>query len=433
MHTSLAQPRCVRFFQSRRIFYGWVVVTVTWLTVLAGAGLRQLPAVVIRPLEAEFGWDRASISLAVAVSLMSYGLGAPFSGKLIDRYGPRTVTLWALGLTVVGAAGLVTIRTVGELVWWLGVVVGMGTGALALVLSATVANRWFVTHRGLVTGLLAAGTSAGQLVFIPVMMALTISFDWRAPIMLSLVVLVLVILPLTIFLVRDGPKSVGLEPLGWTTDDDRKAVQAASMANMRDVMRTGDFWLLSSSFFVCGVTTNGLIGTHLVPHAVEHGFSEYTAAGALALLGGMNVIGTTASGYLSDRVDPRKLLAIYYGLRATALLLLPLVNEPIGLTAFAIIFGLDWIATVPPTIALTADRFGRPSVGTVFGWIFCCHQVGAAAASYAGGLAHDLLGDYQAAFIVAAIMGFIAAGISTRIGRPGTRGTGFPSPGAAPA
>jgi predicted MFS family arabinose efflux permease len=189
---------------------------------------------------------------------------------------------------------------------------------------------------------------------------------------------------------------------------------------MREVIRTADFWLLSASFFVCGVTTNGLIGTHLVPHAVEHGFSEYTAAGALALLGGMNVLGTTASGYLSDRLDPRKLLAVYYGLRSVALLLLPLVNEPIGLTAFAIVFGLDWIATVPPTIALTADRFGRASVGTVFGWIFCCHQVGAASASYAGGLARDVLGDYQAAFIIAAIMGFIAAGISTRIHRRGS-------------
>jgi predicted MFS family arabinose efflux permease len=234
---------------------------------------------------------------------------------------------------------------------------------------------------------------------------------------LSLTVLAVVVLPLTIFLTRDRPSDVGLEPLGGQPGEAQAAAALAPRVRMQDVIRTGDFWLLSGSFFVCGVTTNGLIGTHLVPHAVEHGFSEYTAAGALALLGGMNVIGTTASGYLSDRVDPRKLLAVYYGLRAVSLLLLPLVSEPIGLAAFAIVFGLDWIATVPPTIALTADRYGRASVGTVFGWIFCCHQIGAATASYAGGLARDWLGDYQAAFIVAAIMGFIAAGISTRISR----------------
>jgi len=411
-----SQPPIVRFFQDRGIFYGWVVVAVTFVTVLSGAGLRQVPSVVIKPLETEFGWDRASISLAVAVSLIAYGLGSPFSGKLIDRFGPRTVTLWAIGLTLVGAAGLITIGSIWGLVWWLGVVVGLGTGALALVLGATVANRWFVTHRGLATGLLAAGSSAGQLIFIPIMMALTLNYGWRAPIALSLAVLALVVLPLTIFLTRDRPSDVGLEPLGGEHGEAQTAALAPTV-RMQDVIRTGDFWLLSGSFFVCGVTTNGLIGTHLVPHAVEHGFSEYTAAGALALLGGMNVIGTTASGYLSDRVDPRKLLAIYYGLRAVSLLLLPLVSEPIGLAAFAIVFGLDWIATVPPTIALTADRYGRASVGTVFGWIFCCHQIGAATASYAGGLARDRLGDYQAAFIVAAIMGFIAAGISTRISR----------------
>src|SRR5215217_2472739 len=204
-----SQPPIVRFFQDRGIFYGWVVVAVTFVTVLSGAGLRQVPSVVIKPLETEFGWDRASISLAVAVSLIAYGLGSPFSGKLIDRFGPRTVTLWAIGLTLVGAAGLITIGSIWELVWWLGVVVGLGTGALALVLGATVANRWFVTHRGLATGLLAAGSSAGQLIFIPIMMALTLNYGWRAPIALSLAVLALVVLPLTIFLIRDRPSDVG--------------------------------------------------------------------------------------------------------------------------------------------------------------------------------------------------------------------------------
>lgn len=398
------------------IYYGWIVVAVTFLTVLASAGLRQIPAVVIKPLEAEFGWDRASISLAVAISLIAYGLGSPFSGKLIDRFGPRTVTLWALGLTLVGAAGMLTMGSLWELVAWWGVVIGVGTGALALVLGATVANRWFVTHRGLATGLLGAGVSAGQLIFIPLMMALTLSYGWRAPVALSLAVLAVLILPLTVLLVRDRPGDLGLLPLGARESEAGSAV-AAPTTTMSQAVRTADFWLLAGSFFVCGVTTNGLIGTHLVPHAVEHGFTEYTAAGALAVLGGMNVVGTTVSGFLTDRYDPRMLLAVYYGLRSAALLLLPLVNEPVGLTIFAIVFGLDWVATVPPTVALTADRFGRASVGTVFGWVFCSHQIGAAFASYAGGLARVWLGDYQIAFVIAAIMGFIAAGISTRVSR----------------
>ncbi|MFN0074110.1 MAG: MFS transporter, partial [Chloroflexota bacterium] len=316
------------------------------------------------------------------------------------------------------AAGLLTVGTLWELILWWGVIIGLGTGALALVLGATVANRWFISNRGLATGLLGAGVSAGQLIFIPIMMGLTITYGWRAPIGLSLAFMGIIVLPLTIFLVKDQPADLGLKPLGWRPDAAGSAVLTEPATRMQDALRTSDFWLLAGSFFVCGVTTNGLIGTHLVPHAVEHGFSEYTAAGALALLGGMNVIGTLASGYLTDRYDPRMLLAVYYGLRSAALILLPLVNEPVGLTAFAIIFGLDWVATVPPTVALTADRFGRASVGTVFGWIFCSHQIGAAFASYAGGLARVWLGDYQAAFVIAAIMGFIAAGISTRVSRP---------------
>ena len=224
------------------------------------------------------------------------------------------------------------------------------------------------------------------------MMALTLNYGWRAPIALCLATLAIVVVPLTIFLVRDKPSDVGLKPLGWRPGAYEGGVTATPPVNMSAVLRTSDFWLLAGSFFVCGVTSNGLIGTHLVPHAVEHGFSEYTAAGALALMGGMNVIGTMASGYLSDRVNPRMLLALYYGLRSLSLLLLPLVNEPIGLTVFAIVFGLDFIATVPPTIALTADSFGRQSVGTVFGWIFCCHQIGAAFRIIRRGLAHDRAG-----------------------------------------
>jgi MFS family permease len=399
------------------VFYGWIVVAVTFLTVLSSAGLRQAPAVVIKPLEAEFGWDRASISLAVAISLIAYGLGSPFSGRLIDRFGPRTVTIWALGLTLVGAAGMLTVSSLAELVFWWGAVIGLGTGALALVLGATVANRWFVKRRGLATGILGAGVSAGQLLFIPVMMSMTLTFGWRTAIAMCLGFMALVVLPLTLLVFRNHPADVGLEALGANTASRAQAASGAPLTTIFQAIRTGDFWLLAGSFFVCGVTTNGLIGTHLVPHAVEHGLSEYTAAGALAVLGAMNVIGTMASGVLTDRYDPRKLLLIYYGLRAGALVMLPLVTEPIGLTVFAIIFGLDWVATVPPTVALTADRFGRASVGTIFGWIFCCHQLGAAFASYAGGLARVWLGDYQIAFLVAAAMGFIAAGISTRVSR----------------
>jgi predicted MFS family arabinose efflux permease len=296
-------------------------------------------------------------------------------------------------------------------------VAGLGTGTLSLVIGAAVANRWFAVRRGLAVGILGAGTSAGTLLFVPIMMSLTLAFGWRAAVGLGVALLAIVVLPLVILLMRDTPSEVGLEMYGA----DREPAQAASLAgpltSMSEALRTVDFWLLAGSFFICGFTSNGLIGVHLVPHTIEHGFTEGVAAAAMALLGAMNVVGTMGSGYLTDRFNPRVLLGIYYGFRALSLVLLPLVSDAFGLMAFAILFGLDYIATVPPTVALTADRFGRRSVGLLFGWILCGHQIGAAAASYFGGVARVWMGDYQFAFLAAGALGFVAAGLSVRISR----------------
>jgi sugar phosphate permease len=397
------------------IHYGWLVVAVTFLALLVAAGIRVLPGIVIKPLEAEFGWDRAAISLAVAVSLLTYGLAGPLSGRLLDRFGPRLIMLGGLLLSMVGSAAMLLMTSLLELNLWLGLVVGFGTGTLAVVMAATVANRWFVAKRGLVVGILGAGTSAGQFVFVPAMMALTLAFGWRAAVALGVIVLGLIVLPLIVLVMRDEPAEVGLAPYGAEPATGTSGPVGGPLTPLSDAVRTGDFWLLAGSFFICGFTSNGLIGTHLIPHAVEHGFTENVAAGALAVLGAMNIVGTTVSGYLTDRFNPRRLLAWYYGFRAASLVLLPFVTDDLGLMAFAILFGLDYIATVPPTVALTADRFGRRSVGTVFGWIFCAHQVGAAIASYAGGVARVWFGDYTLAFLVAALLGFVAAGLSLRI------------------
>jgi len=320
----------------------------------------------------------------------------------------------ALALTLVGAAGMLALTTYAELVFWWGLVVGTGSGALALVMGAAVANRWFAARRGLVTGIFGASTSAGQLIFVPVMMGLTVAFDWRIALGLMVALLGLLVIPVAIGTMRDQPGDVGLEAYGATPENSPVGPAREAVIPLPEALRTSDFWLLAGSFFVCGFTTFGLIGTHLVPHALEHGFSEPMAASALALLGAMNVIGTMASGVLTDRFNPRHLLGIYYGLRAVSLLFLPAVSEPIGLTIFAILFGLDYIATVPPTVALTADRFGRRSIGTVFGWIFFSHQVGAAAASLGAGALRIWMGDYTLAFLLAGSLGFVAAGLSLR-------------------
>lgn len=395
-----------------RWHYAWIIVAVTFGALLVAAGVRTAPTVIIVPLEAEFGWDRGSISFAVAISLFAYGFGGPVGGSLVDRFGPRRVMLGGLGLTALGLVPLIRLTELWQLHLLWGLVIGIGTGAVANVLGATVANRWFVKYRGLVVGLFGAASATGQLIFLPVMVALTSGNGWRSAILLIAGACAVLLLPIAL-LMRDQPQDVNAAAVGGSVavkkaDDNRKT-------SLRDAIRTRDFWLLAGSFFICGYTTNGMIGTHLLPHSIEHGFTEVAAAGAIGVMGVMNIVGTLASGWLTDRYDNRKLLAAYYGFRGLSLLALPFIVEMRGMLIFAVIYGLDWIATVPPTANLTAQRFGRGSLGTLYGWIFCSHMIGAGLAAYAGGFFRDLLGDYHLIFLSAALMGIIASGLSLRI------------------
>ncbi len=396
----------------RKLHYGWIIVVVTFLALLASAGVRTAPSVIIKPLEAEFGWYRADISLAVAVSLFAFGFGAPIGGTLVDRFGPRRVMLAGLVMIGLGLAPLTGLTTLWQLhVLW-GLVVGIGTGVVTNVLGATVALRWFNQYRGMVVGVFGAATAAGQLIFVPSLIALASSSGWRAVFVAMAVAVFAVIVPV-LLLMRNHPQDIGLEPVGEAT-----AVSAhvdTRSTPLREAIRSRDFWLLAGSFFICGYTTNGLIGTHLLPHTLEHGFVEAEISWALALMGVMNLIGTTASGWLSDRYDNRKLLAMYYGFRGMSLAALPFILEMRGMLLFALVSGLDWVATVPPTVNLTAQHFGRGSLGTLYGWIFCSHMIGAGLASYAGGWFRDTLGDYHLIFISAAIMGLIAVALSLNI------------------
>ncbi len=401
----------------RSFHYAWIVVGITFLVLLASAGVRAAPGVLIKPLEGEFGWDRASISLAIAVSILAFGFGAPLSGGLIDRFGPRRVMLGGIVLIVIGLAPLLALTDLWQLHLFWGLVTGLGTGAVTNVLGATVALRWFRTHRGLVLGAFAAASSAGQLIFIPTLQALVLADGWRAAIGVLAVVLAALVLPVLV-LMRDQPEQVGRRPYGeagGAAAAAADAAEAATTTSLRDAARTRDFWLLAGSFFICGYTSNGLIGTHLIPHAVEHGFTEVTAAGAVALMGTMNIVGTLASGWLTDRYDNRRLLGFYYGFRALSIAFLPFILEVPWLMVFAVVYGLDWIATVPPTANLTAKLYGRGSLGTIYGWIFCSHMIGAALAAYLGGFFRDILGDYHMIFLSAAILGFVAVAMSSRI------------------
>jgi sugar phosphate permease len=415
----------------RRLHYAWVVTAVTFIALLAASSVRAAPGVFIVPLEQEFGWDRAVISLAVSISLITFGLGGPIGGTLVDRIGPRRALLGGLGMIAAGLYLLVSLRDLWVLYVIWGVLIGVGTGIASQVTGATVAHRWFRSHRGLVIGLFGAATSVGQLIFVPQMMALTVSVGWRAGITLVMFGALAAAVPV-VLLMRDRPSDIGVRALGeGATVSAAEKASDARRTPLAVAIRNRDFWLLASSFFICGYTSNGLVGTHLIPHAMEHGFTAVTSATAVGVMGAMNVVGTLASGWASDRYDNRRLLAAYYGFRAISLTALPIIYEAQWLYAFAVLYGLDWIATVPPTANLTAQIFGRASLGQLYGWIFFSHMVGAALAAFAGGYFHTVLGDYHLMFISAALMGFVAVGLALRIAPARPRAE--PVPIAAPA
>jgi sugar phosphate permease len=404
------------------LYYGWIVVGVTALVLIGSAGVRSVPGVMILPLQAETGWSLTTISFAVSLGLMLFGLSAPVAGALMDRFGPRR--LMVVGLLLVGAGLIASARitTVWQLHLFWGALSGIGAGLMATVLGATVATRWFVARRGLVVGLFGAATSAGQLIFVPLLMRLTLDLGWRTTTLILAGIILLALIPV-LLLMRDDPADLGLRPYGAPAlPVSAAAAQPAAAEGMLAVMRravaTPVFWLLAGTFFICGFTSTGLVGTHLIPYAVDCGIAEITAAGMLALMGLMNFAGTLASGWLTDRYDPRRLLAVYYGFRGLSLLLLPAITTPAGLAFFAILFGLDYIATVPPTVSLVADTFGRRHVGVVFGWVFCAHQIGAALAAWLGGVVRESAGDYAPAFIAAGVLAVLAGLLALRIARP---------------
>ena len=405
--------------------YAWTVAAVTFVVLLASAGIRSVPGVLIIPLEREFGWGRAAISLAVSINLFLFGLCGPFGAAIVDRLGMRRVLVTALLVLSVAVGATTLIRESWQLQLLWGVVVGLGTGAMAGWLAATVANRWFAQRRGLVTGILTASNATGQLVFLPLLASLVVWFGWRTAALLVAGV-ALAVTPLVALVLRDYPQDAGLRPYG---DDDRApAVRpprptgnpfGTALTTLSRSARSRDFWLLAGSFYICGASTNGLIGTHLIPASMEHGIQEVTAAGFLALIGIFDLVGTTMSGWLSDRFDSRRLLFWYYGLRGLSLLFLPYAYGTglFGLGLFVVFYGLDWVATVPPTVRLTADIFGKDRVGTVFAWISASHQLGAASIAFGAGALRAWLGDYQAAFMTSGVLCLVAAGLVIRIGR----------------
>jgi sugar phosphate permease len=404
---------------SSRLHYAWIAAGVTFVTLLVAAGARATPGVILLPVGNDFQWSRATVSSIVSINIFLYGLIGPFAAALYQRFGLRR-TMMAAMLLLAAGYGFSTVATKywHFVVLW-GFVVGAGSGLAATVLGAAVATRWFSARRGLVMGVLTASTATGQLIFLPALAAVVTGQGWRAaPLLVAATCIAIV--PVVWWWMRDDPKHVGLRPYGETgaavelaekTGPSAANPAARALAVLGEAVRVRDFWLLAGSFFVCGASTNGLIGTHLVAAAFDCGIPEVRAASLLAAMGLFDLVGTTASGWLSDRFNCRYLLFGYYGLRGLSLMFLPqaLLGPLAGLGVFAVIYGLDWIATVPPTVRLTADVFGREKASIVFGWVVASHQVGAAFAAYAAGALRTEFGSYAPAFIGAGALCVIAA------------------------
>ncbi|MFE1438168.1 MFS transporter [Streptomyces sp. NPDC058739] len=413
----------------RRVHRAWFVAAVTFVTILGAAAFRTLPGLMFDPLNEEFGWSRGTVGAAVSVNLALYGLTAPFAAALMDRFGIRRVVAAALTVIALGSGLTVWMTAPWQLLLCWGLLVGLGTGSMALAFAATVTNRWFTERRGLVTGILTAASASGQLIFLPVLSWIVTRHDWR-PAAVTVALAALAVVPFVWLLLRDHPADVGLRPYGAEEFVPKPApVQGAASRAVKvlfSAARTGPFWLLAGSFAICGASTNGLIQTHFIPAAHDHDMPVTAAASLLAVIGVFDVIGTVASGWFTDRFEARRLLAVYYALRGVSLLFLPMLMAPNvhpPMLFFIVFYGLDWVATVPPTIALCREHYGEDSA-IVFGWVLASHQIGAAVVAFAGGVARDVFGSYDVVWIASGALCAAAALMVLVIRR---RPTGVPA------
>jgi sugar phosphate permease len=395
-----------------KLHYAWIIAATTFVILIVSAGIRATPSILMVPLESEFGWTRAAISAAIAINIALFGLIGPFAASVMNRFGLRRVVVAALALLAVAVALTTQMTKLWQLTLLWGVLVGTGSGVTSLVLAAVVVNRWFDERRGLVVGTLSAANATGQLIFLPVLAKLATTQGWRS-VSGTVAIAAAAVAILAWTLLRDRPESIGLLPFGRQPGASQApaAPPLAPMAALTWAAKQRPFWVLAGSFFVCGASTNGLVGTHLIPACHDYGIEEVRAAGLLAVMGIFDILGTTASGWLTDRFPSRYLLFVYYALRGASLLCLPftLAHGGNALAYFAIFYGLDWVATVPPTVRLTADTFGRENTGVVYGWIGASHQLGASLAAIAAGTIRTEFGKYDAAFWLSGAICFATA------------------------
>jgi MFS family permease len=400
----------------KRVHYSWIILTITFFSIIVAGIIRSSSGVFILPFEAEFGWDRSVISLAFAISLFLYGISGPFMAALIENIGLKKMMVSAMLTLMAGVVLTFFMRNSWQLIVIWGVIIGLGSGLFLTVLSPYVANRWFTKRRGLAVGILTASTATGQLILLPVLAMIIKSFSWRFAIGFIMILSVIMLIIIALFM-KNSPKEAGTLPYGQETESEETITQkknpiVVAFTTLFEAVKVKEFWLLAGSFFICGLSTSGLIGTHFVSYCMSFGIPLVTAAALLSFMGVFDLVGTTISGWLSDRVDNRWLLFWYYGLRGISLVILTYALKEGSMTLliiFSIFYGLDWIATVPPTISISRQVFGLEKSGIVYGWIFASHQAGAAVAAFGAGLIYNALKSYTWAFFLAGLFCLVAS------------------------
>lgn len=401
----------------KRIHYSWVILSITFFSIIVAGIVRSSSGVFIVPFETEFGWDRSIISLAFAVSLLLYGLSGPFMAALIEVLGLKKMMVLAMTTLLAGVSLTYFMEQPWQLILIWGIIIGLGSGLFLTVLSPYVANRWFEKRRGLAVGILTASTATGQLILLPVLAFIIENHSWRLAIALILILSIILLLIILLFM-KNSPKEIGILPYGLEDEvQEKQPIQkenpiVMAFQSLFKAVRVKEFWLLAGSFFICGLSTSGLIGTHFITYCIGFGFAAVTAASMLSFMGVFDLIGTTLSGWLSDRFDNRWLLFWYYILRGASLILLPFALSEGSITLlmiFTVFYGLDWIATVPPTINISRQVFGVEKSVIVYGWIFAAHQAGAAVAAFGGGLIYNVFNSYTWAFFLAGMFCLLAS------------------------
>ena len=421
-----------RALAARNIHYGWVMVALAFGYGICSTAALAIPGVLLLPISQELGWSIGELSGPLGLRVTLFGLVAPFAGGLMLRYGPRAVLTGSAALLILGLLLGMVMTERWQLWLGLGTIMGVAPGMTALVLAATIATRWFTARRGLALGLLSAGNATGQLVFLTPSAWIAEHYGWRVALAPPAVMIALLALLFVLF-ARDRPSDIGLAPFGETALPPPPPAATGnpfllSFAALGLGSRSMVFWVLAFTFFVCGVSSFGLM-PHFVTLCSDYGIPPVTSTSLMALIGVCDLIGTVGSGWLSDRYDNRWLLAWYYGLRGLSLIWLPSSGfSMVGLSMFAVFYGLDFIATVPPSVRLAARTFGREQAPLVFGWIFAAHQLGAGMMAFGAGVSRDALASYLPAFMTAGVL-CLAATFSLLL----LRRRGDPAPVGQPA